>query len=124
MKNLGTILLSAGVLLLGFSLLTPLLFFFIEALVGKGFDLDELLGMQYALLSSIALVLLVLGSKFSNKFSISITILSVMTALAMVGSFSASDPRGVLDWVVTGCYYLLLLIILGRGIIMLHRQPS
>ncbi len=122
MKNRGTILLSSGVLLVGFSLLTPLLFFLIEGLLGKGFETSVLLEMEYAFLSFLGLVLLVLGSIFSAKFSPSIIISSGMASLAMVGAQFASDPKGVFDWVITGLYYCSLLGSFAAGMVILHRS--
>jgi hypothetical protein len=42
----------------------------------------------------------------------------------MVGSFLASNPKGTFDWIVTGCYYLSLLIALSVGIAILHTRQG
>ena len=124
MKNAGTILLSAGVLLVGFALITPLLFFLIGLLLDKGSDGSILLEMEYAPLSSLGLVLLILGSLFSAKFSLPIIITSGVAVLSMVGSYLASYPKGAFDWIVTGCYYLSLVIALSVGIAILNTRHS
>jgi len=124
MKNVGTILLAAGVLLVGFALITPLLFFLIGLLLDKGSDASMLIQMKYALLSFFGLVLLIFGSLISTKFSLPIIVSSGVAILSMVGSFLASNPMCTFDWIVTGCYYLSLLIALSVGIAILHtRQP-
>ena len=124
MKNAVTILLSAGVLLVGFALLTPLLFFLIETYLGKGSEGSVLQEMGYALLSFIGLVLLVVGSLLSAKFMLPISISSGVAALSMVGFFLASNPKTAFDWVVTGCYYLSQLIALSMGIAILHMRTT
>jgi|GEM_PF-4556203 len=124
MKNAGTILLSAGVLLVGFSLLTPLLFFLIAALLDKTLDGSILLQMEYALFSLIGIALLILGSCFSTKTSMTIIISSVVALLSMVGCFLASNPKTVFDWIVIACYYLSLLTTLSMGIAILHKRQG
>ena len=124
MKNAGTILLSAGVLLVGFALITPLLFFLIEVILGKTGDASILLEMEYASLSFIGLGMIVVGSFFSPKRSPIIIVSSVVAALAMVGSFLASNPKCTFDWIVTGCYYLSLITALSVGIVILHTRHS
>ena len=124
MKNAATILLSAGVLLVGFALLTPLLFFLIGLLLDKGSDGSILLEMEYAPLSFLGLVLLILGSIFSAKFSLPIIVTSGVAALSLVGSFLASNPKCTFDWIVTGCYYLSLLLALSVGIAILNTRHS
>ncbi len=123
MRNTGIIFLSAGVLFVGFALLTPLLFFLIGALLEHSFDLTILLGMEYALLSCIGLVLLILGYLFSAKWSPSIIVSSGIATLAMVLCLVASEPKGVFYWIVRGCYFLSLLTALGMGIGILHTKP-
>jgi len=122
MKNVGTILLAAGVLLVGFALITPLLFFLIGLLLDKGSDASMLIQMKYALLSFFGLVLLIFGSLISTKFSLPIIVSSGVAILSMVGSFLASNPKCTFDWIVTGCYYLSLLIALSVGIAILHTK--
>ncbi|MBI9094101.1 MAG: hypothetical protein JEY71_04365 [Sphaerochaeta sp.] len=124
MKNAGTILLSAGVMLVGFSLLTPLLFFFIGALLGKGSEGSVLQEMGYALLSLIGLVLLVVGSLVSAKFTLPMSIFSGVATLSMVVCFLASNPKTVFGWVVTGCYYFSQLVALSVGIAILHTRQA
>jgi len=122
MKNVGTILLAAGVLLVGFALITPLLFFLIGLLLDKGSDASMLIQMKYALLSFFGLVLLIFGSLISTKFSLPIIVSSGVAILSLVGSFLASNPKCTFDWIVTGCYYLSLLIALSVGIAILHTK--
>ncbi|MGB4405685.1 MAG: hypothetical protein WBI82_02380 [Sphaerochaeta sp.] len=124
MKNAGTILLSAGVMLVGFALFTPLLFFLIGALLGKGNGGSALQEMEYALLSLIGLVLLVVGSLMSAKFTLPISISSGVAALSMVGFFLANNPKTVFDWIVTGCYYFFQLVALSVGIAILHTRQA
>ncbi len=124
MKNVGTIILSAGVLLVGFALLTPLLFFLIGAVLDKNCDGSVLLEMEYALFSLIGLVLLVAGSLFTAKFSLSLIVSSGIATLSMVGSYLAINPRTVFGWVVTGCYYISQLIALSVGIAILHTRQG
>lgn len=122
MKNVGTILLSAGVLFVGFALLTPLLFFLIGLLLDKRVDGNILLQMEYALLSFMGIVLLSLGSVFSVKLSLPIIVSSVVASLSMVVSIYANKSRNTFDWIVTGCYYISLLVALGAGIAILHTK--
>ncbi len=124
MKNVGTILLSAGVLFVGFALLTPLLFFLIGLLLDKRVDGNILLQMEYALLSFMGIVLLSLGSVFSVKLSLPIIVSSVVASLSMVVSIYANKSRNTFDWIVTGCYYISLLVALGAGIAILHTKKS
>lgn len=124
MKNAPTILLSSGVLLVGFALCTPLLFFLIGLSLNNASDGSILLGMEYALLSFVGLVLLVLGSLFSKQHTLAMGITSGVAALAMVGCLSASDPKSVFDWFVSGCYYLSLLVALGVSIAILHTRQG
>lgn len=120
MRNIGTILLSAGILFVSFTLLTPLLFFFIDLLLEKSGDGAALLEMKYTFLSMAGLMLLVLGSVRSSKFPATIIVSSIVATLALVLSFFASDPRHVFDWIVIGCYYISLLIAVSVGIALLH----
>ncbi len=121
MRNSGIILLSAGVLLIGFSLLTPLLFFLIEAALNKSSDASVLLQMEHALLSCIGLALLILGSIFSKKISLPIIISSSVALLAL----AVSGREGLLGLIITGCYYLSLLTSFGFAIAILHTShPS
>ncbi|NBK20651.1 MAG: hypothetical protein EOM68_01335 [Spirochaetia bacterium] len=124
MKNAPTILLSAGVLLVGFTLLTPLLFFLIGFLLDKHGNGSILLGMDYAFLSFGGLVLLVLGSLFAKRYALVIGITSGVATLAMVGCFYATEPKGLFDWFVSGCYYLSLLVALGVSIAILHTREG
>ena len=125
MRNTGIILLSAGVLLVGFALLTPLLFFLIGWVLDSTSDISILLGMECAPLSFLALVLLVLGSLFSRKHTLTIGIISVVATLAMVICLSPTFPKGTISVIARGCYYLSLLIALGLGIAILQgKRPS
>ena len=121
MRNAGTILLSTGVLLIGFALFTPLLFFLIGLLLDKTGDGSLLLQMEYALVSFVGLALLILGSIFSQKVSATLIISSSVALLAIV----VSGLEGLIGWIVTGCYYLSLFTALGVAIGILHtRHPS
>ena len=124
MKNSDTILLSLGVLLVGFALLTPLLFFLIGLLLKKGGDTGILLEMEYAFLSFIGIVLLILGTVFSARFLFPMIMVAVVASISLVCIFLASDPRGVFDWIVMGCYYLSLLVALILGMAILHTTSS
>lgn len=124
MRNAGTILLSTGVLLIGFALFTPLLFFLIGLLLDKTGDGSLLLQMEYALLSLIGLALLVVGSTFSVKFTTPLIVPSIVAILAIAGSYYAKEPKEIIDWIVIGCYYLSLLVAFGVGIANLHVQRS
>ncbi len=124
MKNASTILLSAGVLLVGFTLITPPLFFLIGLVVNKISDTSMLLEMKYAFLSLIGMVLLILGSVLSGRFYLAIIVSSVFAAMAMVGSFLATSPKDPFGLVVIGCYYLSLLIALSVGIAILHTRQG
>ncbi|MDY0288707.1 MAG: hypothetical protein RBR15_07785 [Sphaerochaeta sp.] len=118
MKNASIILLSAGVLFVGFSLVTPLLFFLIGAMLDKSFDVSALLQMEYALIAFVGLLMLILGSIFSKKVSPTIIISSTIALLAIVVS-----PK-VSSFIVTGCYYLSLLTAFSVGSARLHREHS
>lgn len=122
MKNVGTILLSAGVMLVGFTLLTPLLFFLIGALLGKGSEGSVLSEIAHAHLSLIGLVLLVAGSLLSAKFTLPILVSSGVAILSMVCFLFASNPKTVFGWIVTGCFYLSQLFALSVGIAILHAR--
>lgn len=126
MKNTGTILLSAGVLFVGFSLFTPLLFFLIGALLDNSYDTSILLQMEYAFLSCIGVVLLVLGSILSLNVSLarilSAIISSSLVILAYVVSFAIKDGAGLFAWIVTACHYLALVTAFGIGISILHTK--
>ncbi len=124
MKNASTILLSAGVLLVGFTLITPLLFFVIGLVVNNTSDTSIFLEMEYAFLSLIGMVFLILGSVFSGRFYLAIIIASVVAATAMVGSVLANYPKDTFGLVVIGCYYLSLLIALSVGIAILHTRQG
>lgn len=124
MRNIGTILLSAGVLLVGFSFLSPLLFFLIEATLGTSGDTGMLLEMEHAAISFVGLLLLALGSIFSEKRSPLIIASSSLAGLALVSSFFVTDPKGAFRWVVTCCYYLGILTAFGAGIATLHKKGS
>lgn len=124
MKNVATILLSVGVLFVGFALLTPLLFFLIGLLLNKIGDTSVLLQMEYALISFIGLAMLVTGSIFSAKFLIPTIASFAVATLAIAVSFVANSPKGIFDWIVIGCYYLSLFTALGMGIAILHIKHS
>lgn len=122
MKNGGILLLSAGVLLVGFALLTPLLFFLIGFVLDNTIDGGILLGMECSPLSFLGLVLLVLGSLFSKKHALAIGIISIVATLAMVMCLSSTFPKGTISMIASGCYYLSLLVALGLGIAILHTK--
>ncbi|HKL59714.1 MAG TPA: hypothetical protein VJ863_07435 [Sphaerochaeta sp.] len=125
MKNTGVILLSAGVLLIGFALLTPLLLFLIGLVLHNTVDGSMLLEMECSPLSFIGLVLLVPGSLVSRKHSLGIGIASGVALLAMVGCLSPTFPKGIVSMIATICYYLSLFVALGLGIAILHtKHPS
>lgn len=114
MKNSGIVLLSAGVLFVGFSLITPLLFFLIGALLDKNFDMSLLLQMEYALIAFVGLFMLILGSIFSKKTSLTIIISSTVALLAIVVAPKLNSS------LVTGCYYIYLVTAISVGIARLH----
>ncbi len=122
MKNAGIILVSGGVLLIGFSLLTPLLFFLIEVCLDNSADGSILLQMEHAALSCIGLGLLILGSLFFRRKSLTIILSSVVAVLVIVVSYLTSVPAGFFGWIVTGGYYLALFTAFSAGIMLLHAQ--
>lgn len=125
MKNSGTILLSAGLLLVGFSLLTPLLFFLIGFLLDKSGDGSMLLQMEHASLSLVGLVLLILGSIFSTRISLAVIISSAIAILVIAASYVVTTSHETFGWIVTGGYYLSLLTAFILAIVVLHMQhPS
>ncbi|MDT4762684.1 hypothetical protein [Sphaerochaeta sp. PS] len=127
MRNIGTILISLGVLLIGFALLTPLLFFLIALLLGKASDASLLLGMQYALLSSAGVALVFVGSLLTSSVTLLLGFSFFFSALSLVGSLVAPLLNGTRDLffqIAQMLFFASQLVALCCGIALLHRNEK